>query len=174
MHAINIEPNTWVIRPGCQAVLAGKPAKAIPEFIRSAQVLNALYDQLEFNLELARGRWQRSRVGQPPSVGVCGRDLEPLLSLLPRKNPSAKERARFVGKALAFVADHPYDLIHFSEAGDGSKILTALYQLVWGARVIDSDDKAARPSRVSANAKMPAWSGKLEALLAGNDAPLFK
>ncbi|WP_111640789.1 hypothetical protein [Marinimicrobium alkaliphilum] len=167
MEALKLEESPSIFRAGCRAILTGKPGKAIPCFIASAEELGGLYHQFEFNLALARGRWQRSRVGQPPSVGVCGPHLEPVLKLLSSDKPSKQDRAKFVRAALTFVVENPYDLIHFSRAGAASEILTGLYQLVWGARVIKDDSKAARPSRVSANTDMPSWSGKLEPLLLG-------
>ena len=53
-----------------------------------------------------------------------------------------EDDSEFVSKALLFVAQHPYDIVHLSKPRFPNLVFGLLYQLVWGAQVIwDIDDE---------------------------------
>lgn len=55
------------------------------------------------------------------------------------------KESRFLDQAIAFVSDHPYDIIHLSKLQAPNIFLCILYKLFWGAKIffnLEEDDLA--------------------------------
>jgi glycosyltransferase involved in cell wall biosynthesis len=61
---------------------------------------------------------------------------------LPKHSFIVDDLGRFLDPAIAFVAQHPYDLVHLSKPRAPNLFMGVLYKLIWGATVLmDIDDE---------------------------------
>lgn len=78
-------------------------------------------------------------------VNESGMGAQNCRILIPKHSFGSGDESRFLDEAIAFVADHPYDIIHLSKFQVPNVFVCILYKLIWGAKILvdlEEDDLA--------------------------------